>query len=204
MYVCNVCKNVCMYACVAYIHYLHTCIHYITLHYIALHYITLHCSTLHTYRRRNTRKASDQQSGRADRHIGRREKQKRQAVTQDGQLTNGQAGGQAGPRKTKGQPAKIGEGSCPGGRGRARKHRQKSAKRATKSGITDSASPKPAQTCQNQKQKTARSKAGAVPGSTVRVGQKHGKTPRGGLETKRLKQLTAAIHLTGVIPGGRE
>ena len=79
-----------------------------------------------------------------------------------------------------------------------RKHRQK---RATKSGITDTGIPhprvssKPAQTCKTQKQKTARSKAGAVPGSTVRVGQKHRKT-------QNLKKMTAAIHFTGVIPGG--
>ena len=185
--------------------YIHTYIHYIHTYYA------------YTYRRRNTRKASDQKNGRTDRHIGRREKQKRQAVTQEGKLTNGQAGGQAGrqlgPRKTKGQPAKIGERSCPGGRDRARKHRQKSAKRATKSGITDtgiphprvSASPKPAQTCKTQKQKIARSKAGAVPGSTVRVGQKHRKNTSGSPQNKKAQKNDCGNSLYGGLPpGGRE
>ena len=53
-----------------------------------------------------------------------------------------------------------------------------------------------------QKQKIARSKAGAVLGSTIQVGQKHRKTPPGALKTQKLKKMTAAIHFTGVTPEG--
>ena len=62
------------------------------------------------------------------------------------------------------------------------------------------ASPHHPNQCKTQKPKTARGKAEAVPGSTVRVGQNHEKTPPS--KQKNLKKMTAAIHFTGVVPGG--
>ena len=65
-----------------------------------------------------------------------------------------------------------------------------------------STSPKPAQTCKTQKQKTARSKAGAVPGSTVWVGQKHLREPSKQKNSKNGCGNSLYGAYPRVIPGG--